>query len=198
MRAPFLRLSLLAVALIAAQALAQDQPATDEAPDEQQQQQQQQQQPQAAQLSRADELMLDGADAFARGELGAAERHWKRADEFYAADGNIAGRLDAWLNLGAVQQQGGKFEAALNTLFTAQNLAEEKQLTDKLAGIKNAIGVALTFTRRPDEAQETLNESLRLAQEQNDEALQASVRNNLGNLYAAWAELFEGKDKAER
>src|SRR5688572_4809501 len=75
--------------------------------------------------TRADELMQSGADAFRRGEWGAAERDWKHADALYEAAGDVSGRLDAWLNLGAVQQQGGKFQLAKATLLSAHAVAEK-------------------------------------------------------------------------
>jgi CHAT domain-containing protein len=151
----------------------------------------------AADTAAADELMQSGADAFRRGEWGAAERDWRQADVLYTAAGDVGGRLDAWLNLGAVQQQVGKFTLATTTLLAARDLAEKAGRKDKLAGIQNALGVAYTFTRQPKEAEKSLAQALQLAGEQGggDPAAVASIRNNFGNLYAAWSEVL--KDRGE-
>jgi CHAT domain-containing protein len=144
--------------------------------------------------------MRGGADAFARGEFGAAEQNWKQADLLYARAGDTEGRLDAWFNLGAVQQQGGKFALAISTLTAAHDLAAaEGGRPDQLIGIKNALGVTYTFTRQPERAEEILNAALALLEEQGrDAAVEASVRNNLGNLYAAWAEVLRDEEKPVR
>lgn len=144
----------------------------------------------------ADELMRSGAAAFEAGNFGFAERDWRQADKLYEAAGDIDGQLDAWLNLGAVQQQTGKFTLAKSTLNAARDVAERLKRDDKLIGIKNALGVAYTFTRDPQNAEQSLTEALALAEKQQSEpATLASIRNNLGNLYAAWSEVL--KDRGE-
>ena len=142
--------------------------------------------------------MASGADAFRRGDYGQAERDWRQADELYANAGDAGGRLDAWLNLGAVQQQTGKFPVAENTLLNAQATARESSRADKLPGINNALGVLYTFTRRPELAEKALKEALALAQEQQADPLTvAGIRNNLGNLYAVWAEVLKDQGKPD-
>ena len=150
--------------------------------------------------SRADTLMETGAAAFTRGDYGAAERDWKQADVLYARAGDTEGRLDAWFNLGAVQQRGGKFALAISTLTAAHDVARAGAgRSEQLVNIKNALGVAYTFTRQPGRAEEVLNAALALVAERGgDVATEASVRNNLGNLYAAWAEVSRDEERPAR
>jgi CHAT domain-containing protein len=143
-------------------------------------------------LSPADQLMRTGADAFRRGDFAAAARDWKQAEAAYRAGGDADGSLDAQLNLAAVDQQLGDFKGAKQRLVAAESSASG----ERLIAIKSALGVAHTFTREPLQAEKKLTEAAELAAAQNaGPATLAGVRNNLGNLYAAWAEILGAKDR---
>jgi CHAT domain-containing protein len=101
-----------------------------------------------------------------------------------------ADELDEQLKLGTKLQQEGKFNLAITTLQNAEELALRSKRFDKLAAIKNALGVAQTWSRRPESARASLLEAMHHAKAFNDLRLEAGVRNNLGNLHAAWAEVL--------
>lgn len=146
-------------------------------------------------LSPADELMRSGADGFRRGDFAAAARDWRQAEAAYRAGGDAEGSLDAQLNLAAVDQQLGNFKEAKQRLTAAEKIATG----ERLVAVKSARGVACTFTREPLEAEKQLTEAAELATSQNaPPGTLAGIKNNLGNLYASWAEVLGEKDKAAK
>jgi CHAT domain-containing protein len=149
----------------------------------------------AERLSPADQLMRSGAENFHRGDFAAAARDWKQAEATYRAGGDADGGLDAQLNLAAVDQQLGNFKEAKQRLIALEKTGSG----ERLVAVKSALGVAFTFTRGPLEAEKKLTEATELATAQNaPPATLAGIKNNLGNLYASWAEILGDKDRSAK
>jgi len=126
-------------------------------------------------------LMAEGSDAYRRGQVDVAIRHWREV----LPQGPAGRRIDARLNLGKAYQALGRYRQAALELETALSLAEQAEDPGRTLAAKNALGAVLTMTRQWQRAEAILVESLALAEGDEAGAARAAILNNLGNLYAA-------------
>lgn len=130
------------------------------------------------------ELLASGQEAYELGALSLAVERWQRAANLAGTEATPE-HIDVLLNLGRAYQSLGRYSHAALALETAVALAGRSQDEGRAVASKNSLGAVLTVLRIWDRAEALLVEALVAAENRSDEAAQAVVLDNLGNLYAA-------------
>jgi len=142
-------------------------------------------------LSRAEQ-------ALARGDYPAAIQHYQALLDEEAADPDSSLALSAMIGLGRAYQASGQYNEAIVMLESAVARADRLNAPREAAQSRQALGAALTFSRRPaqpmldhpadtDRARAYLLEALTLAESVDVAELQAAVHDSLAALDATQA-----------
>jgi len=155
----------------------------------------------------ADEWLSKGVTAFEAGRLDAAITCWKEASDLYIQDKNPSGSIRALFNLGAAYQFLGEAQRAYETLERAVDLAEKLGDRATMITAKRAWGSAAISSKRMEQAETLLLESLALVREEPRPEQLAPVLNDLGTFYArverydqaveAFAEALQAAEKGD-
>lgn len=146
----------------------------------------------------AESSMRRGAEHYRMGAFEEAARAWKEAAGLFAAAAEPERQAQALLNYAQASHALGQQRLAVEAIEEARSLAATPQ--QKLQATA-ALGAALTFSRRAEEAEPLLRESLAMAREGGDRRATAAILNDLGVLLAArgrTAAALEACEEAER
>ncbi len=125
-----------------------------------------------------------GQAAYDRGAFDEAVAQWRQAAWLYASQHNTKGRVKVLVSLSAAYQALGQHRLALRTLELAGQLAETSPDRPSLLATQNEAGVVCGCLSQFQRAEQTLRDALRVARDQGDTNMAATVLNNLGNLMA--------------
>lgn len=135
----------------------------------------------------ADQHLERGWLAYHRGDMIRAADDWSQSATQYQLAGQLVGRIESLRNQSAAFRAMGQYPAAADSLRQAISLSRESEDQPYLRSLYDDFGVLMTLTQDFDSAKAALDESLAMAVVQKDQPSEASVHNNLGNLYSAQA-----------
>ena len=133
----------------------------------------------------AKQRLEQGWIAYHHGDMRQAAKFWGESAAQYQLDGQMAGRIEALRNQSAAFRAMGQYPRASELLMKAIKLAQESGGHPHLLPLYDDYGVLMTLTQKFDSAKAAFDESLVLAVDKKNLQSEASVHNNLGNLYAA-------------
>jgi len=133
----------------------------------------------------AEAKMAAGDELRGRGLFQEAILRWQEAERAFARAKDAGGEVRALLQQAAAFQSLGQHHLALRAVSAAETLNGDPGDSHAAAEIKAARGSICTFGREASEAEPLLKESLKGAQATRDNALAASVLNDLGILFTA-------------
>ena len=124
-------------------------------------------------LAQAEQLFAQGLTRFEHGQFEQAIPLWQQAAQLYEPTDKIK-YLQTLINLAEAYQQIGHYQSALK-LLENKALTTAKALDDNklLAAVHNSLGPVYFFLGQTNQAQIELAQSIRLAQQTNQPALQA-------------------------
>jgi CHAT domain-containing protein len=124
-------------------------------------------------LAQAEQLRAQGLTRFERGQFEQAIPQWQQAAQLYEPADKIK-YLQTLINLAEAYQRVGHYQPALELLENkALTTAEAVDDNKMLAAVHNSLGPVYFFLGQVDKAQSELEQSIQLAQQTNQPALQA-------------------------
>ena len=135
----------------------------------------------------ADQKLVEGQQAYERGDFQMAIEHWKQSESLYDRVGLIDGRIDAIKNQSTALCELGRYRMAGRQLNQALQLAHDAGDLTRIIGLYDDLGAVLTLAQDLGSARTNLDKSLALVSDGGDRQAEISVLNNLGNLHVAQA-----------
>jgi len=140
--------------------------------------------PSVKEVMSPEEQVEKGYRAFLRGDFEVAISSWKEASRLYELQGKPTEQIRVLIKLSGAYGSVGEYDDALETLesaqFIAQSLGDRKLVATVLGSLGN-VYIAIGPSHLADQY---LNEGLAIARELQDSNLIAVILNNLGNLYS--------------
>jgi CHAT domain-containing protein len=137
------------------------------------------------------EEMQAGLRAYQLGDFTQASQHWSAAASAYEATGDAAGQARALLRRADAELNLGRSPNALDTLNTAQKLAERSGDRKLQLAVESSLGNAYVLTGRDADAERMLRAVVKDARALRDTDAEAQALNNLGNLLALQGRLAD-------
>jgi CHAT domain-containing protein len=127
-------------------------------------------------------LLESGDVDFARGAFESAVTRWEEAGRAYAAQGNIAGQIEALNRIGRAQSELGQYRRAVSSFTAALDRARGSGNVTLAATALTGLGSAQLALGDTSAAERTLREAASTARGLSDPALAAAALNQLGSL----------------
>jgi CHAT domain-containing protein/Flp pilus assembly protein TadD len=131
----------------------------------------------------AEELLSDGVQSFKRGKYGQAISKLEEAEQLFEKEKNRQKQCKALMQIAQAYQSLGQYEKSLAISNTAVDLAKSSADLYLMVESLSLLGNIYLGFGQTKEAQQYLDESLRMSQELGRPEITASILNNLGNLY---------------
>lgn len=132
-----------------------------------------------------EQLSTPGKLAFERGDFREAVVHWEKAVTASRGAGDVDAEVHTSILLSGAYQALGLHRRAVSTLKAGLAVAGNVGGDEALLRVKARLGGALVLVREFEGGEKMLREALSGAHKSGDQRMQASVFNDLGNLFMA-------------
>ena len=133
----------------------------------------------------ADQLMMDGSQAYQHGDFEQAVERWTSAEVAFEKSAARPEQIDALIRLSEAYQALGRYRTAAIRLDHAKTLAADRDDALLTIRILWRAGNLYQATGQQAEAERSLQEALKRAKTLPQDALTAAILNDLGNLAAS-------------
>jgi tetratricopeptide (TPR) repeat protein len=132
-----------------------------------------------------------GLQAFRRGDIEAAAKHWQEAVRRSAAAQQLQAHREALTYVALAYEALGRYDQAAHSLRAALRLAEQASDRAQIASVVANLGDIAVATGDAAEADRLLRDALAVARELGDAGLMATILHTRGNLFMAQQQPYE-------